>query len=210
MSKKVIVWGATGHAKVLLPIIKKDGYSIVAMVDRNKDVKSPVPMCPVFTSMEDLLKQITFGTSENISFAIAIGGDRGRDRIQIGHQLQEQCFFPLTLVHERAWVAKTAQLGEGSQVLGMAAVSEEVQIGKFSIINTNASVDHESRIGDGCHIMPGATLAGCVEVGDFCTIGSNATIFPRIKIGTGAVVGAGAVVTKDVSAGATVIGVPAK
>jgi UDP-2-acetamido-3-amino-2,3-dideoxy-glucuronate N-acetyltransferase len=42
------------------------------------------------------------------------------------------------------------------------------------------------------------------------SIGSNATILCGITIGQGAIVGAGAVVTKDVPAGATVAGNPAK
>jgi len=42
------------------------------------------------------------------------------------------------------------------------------------------------------------------------SIGSNATILCGVTIGQGAIVGAGAVVTKDVPAGATVAGNPAK
>lgn len=42
------------------------------------------------------------------------------------------------------------------------------------------------------------------------SIGANATILPGLTIGEGAIVGAGAVVTKDVAAGATVVGNPAR
>jgi len=42
------------------------------------------------------------------------------------------------------------------------------------------------------------------------SIGSSVTILCGVTIGEGALVGAGAVVTKDVPAGATVAGVPAK
>jgi UDP-perosamine 4-acetyltransferase len=47
-------------------------------------------------------------------------------------------------------------------------------------------------------------------VGDFAFIGAGATVLPRLKIGRGAVIGAGAVVTKDVPAGSTVAGNPAR
>jgi len=41
-------------------------------------------------------------------------------------------------------------------------------------------------------------------------IGTGAVILPGVTIGEGAVVGAGAVVTKDVAAGSTIMGVPAR
>jgi acetyltransferase-like isoleucine patch superfamily enzyme len=42
------------------------------------------------------------------------------------------------------------------------------------------------------------------------SIGANATVLCGVTIGEGAMVGAGAVVTKDVPAGATVVGNPAE
>ncbi len=51
-------------------------------------------------------------------------------------------------------------------------------------------------------------LATVVERG--ASIGSGATILGGVRIGTGAVVGAGAVVSRDVAAGETVAGNPAR
>jgi UDP-2-acetamido-3-amino-2,3-dideoxy-glucuronate N-acetyltransferase len=51
-------------------------------------------------------------------------------------------------------------------------------------------------------------LTTVVERG--ATIGSGATILGGVRVGAGATVGAGAVVTKDVAAGATVVGNPAR
>lgn len=49
-----------------------------------------------------------------------------------------------------------------------------------------------------------------VEIGDYVFIGPRAIIQPGVKIGDGAIIAAGAVVTKDVSPGKVVGGVPAK
>jgi sugar O-acyltransferase (sialic acid O-acetyltransferase NeuD family) len=208
--KKAIVWGSSGHAKVLRPIIEKSAFRIVAMIDRDPAAVSIIPGCPVFHSLEDLLQASLWEQRENISFAVAIGGDRGKDRIDIHRKLVSRGFLPMKLVHAKAWVADTVQLGDGAQVLGMAAISEEARIGRQTIVNTNASIDHECVIGEGCHVMPGATVAGCVVVGDFCTIGSNATVFPRVRIGACAVVGAGSVVIQNIPENAVAIGVPAR
>jgi len=53
-------------------------------------------------------------------------------------------------------------------------------------------------------------LSGGVEIGSRCLVGAGATILQYLKIGDEVTVGAGSVVTKDVTAGTTVIGVPAK
>ena len=49
-----------------------------------------------------------------------------------------------------------------------------------------------------------------VVIGRNVWIGSNATILPGVRIGDDAVVAAAAVVTKDVPAGAVVVGSPAR
>lgn len=48
------------------------------------------------------------------------------------------------------------------------------------------------------------------RVGRGAFIGVHAVILPGVTVGPGAIVGAGSVVTRDVPAGSTVVGVPAK
>jgi maltose O-acetyltransferase len=49
-----------------------------------------------------------------------------------------------------------------------------------------------------------------VTIGADCWIGGGAVVLPGVTIGDGATIGANAVVTRDVPAGATVAGVPAR
>ena len=141
--KKIIIWGATGQAKVLLPIMAREGYEPVAVVDRNRDAKSIIPGCPIYHALEELPPR----GNEEIFFTIAIGGDRGRDRVQISERLMPLGYRPATLVHQAAWVEPSAEVGDGVQICAMATVAVEARIGAQSIINTNASVDHECVIG---------------------------------------------------------------
>ena len=80
----------------------------------------------------------------------------------------------------------------------------------WHLVNHGAVVDHECVIGDGVHIAPGATLCGCITVERNVMIGAGSVVLPRVVIGASSVIGAGAVVTKDVPAGTTVVGNPAR
>ncbi len=205
----VMIWGGKGHARVLRPILEDAGYRVVLVFDQNPAVPAPFTDIPFLTEERALDEWVATRPSNSLGFVIAVGGENGRERCRLAQSLVQRGVEPVSAIHQRSWVARSALLGAGCHVLAMAAVCVDARLGVQCIVNTNASIDHECIIGDGVHIMPGATLAGCVEVENFATIGSNATVLPRVRIGEEAVVGAGAVVIDDVPPRARVVGSPA-
>lgn len=208
--REVVFWGATGQAKVLNEAISGTEFRLAALID-NRDVVSPLPGVPVLRGEPGLdawLKQHPRHT--DIHAVVAVGGAGGHDRLKLMEVMLAHGLKPLTVIHHTAFIANDAHIGAGCQIMAQAAVCTHVQLGNGVIINTSASVDHDCVIGDGCHIAPGAHLAGEVTVGDCVFIGTGAVVLPHLHIGDRAIVGAGAVVTKDVPAGITVIGNPAR
>jgi UDP-3-O-[3-hydroxymyristoyl] glucosamine N-acyltransferase len=77
-------------------------------------------------------------------------------------------------------------------------------------VNDHVHIAHNCRIGEATIIGACADLCGSLKVGKRCWIAPNCSIRQKLSIGDGAVVGMGAVVVKDVPAGVTVIGNPAR
>lgn len=124
-------------------------------------------------------------------------------------------FSPITLIHETARIGSTTSIDEGSVIFPDAIIEDETVIGKHVYIGYRTLIGHDCRVDDFSVILNYVVLSVTV-VDRFCCVGNHAcTInnYPQIApitLGVFSFVGAGAMVTKDVKAGETVVGIPAK
>lgn len=187
------LYGASGHAKVIIDIIKAQGDMIEGLVDDNPNLNElgGIPVLHDATKLSP--------------FIVSIGNCKLRK--MVAERLN--CEFA-TAIHPTAIISPTAIIGEGTVVMQGAIIQTEVQIGKHCIINTKASIDHECVIGDYVHIAPGCTISGDVQVGEGTWIGVGSTIIQGIRIGKNCIIGAGSVIIKDITDNSKAYGVPCK
>lgn len=102
------------------------------------------------------------------------------------------------------------EIGEGTNILANASISNSSTIGKGCIIYYNVIITHDCTVGDFVELSPNAILLGNVNIGSFSHIGSNATILPHINVGKNVIIGAGSVVTADIPDNCVAYGSPAK
>lgn len=115
-----------------------------------------------------------------------------------------------TVVHPRAIVDGSAELGAGAQILAGSVVGVAARLGADAIVNSGAIVEHDCVVGAHSHIASGAVLAGDVSIGESTHIGLGSRVIQGVTVGSYCVIGAGAVVLGDIPDGATAVGVPAR
>lgn len=190
----LVIIGAGGHAKVLHALAIVAGHSVLGVCDPQLAEQGQTHWrgIPVLGG-DGALKQFD---------PVVVGLINGIGQL-VGSQARENVFarlrqagfnFP-ALVHPAAWVACSARLADGVQVMAGAVIQPDCCIGENTIINTSASVDHDCDIGANVHVAPGATVCGGVRVHDRAFVGSGATLIQGLIVGYGAVVGAGVTLT---------------
>lgn len=106
-------------------------------------------------------------------------------------------------------------VGSGAIISDMTICTSDVRIGCQFHANIYSYIAHDCVIGDYVTLAPRVSINGNTIIEDEVYIGTGAVLRQGtpdhpLRIGRGAVVGMGAVVTKDVAAGVTVIGNPAR
>ncbi len=194
VTDKVYLYGASGHAKVVMDIAKLAGMEVPCLIDDN----------PV---VNELAGSPVVHSADGLSPIIVTIGDC-QIRKEIVQKLGEREY--VTVVHPKSTKAASVKLGYGTVVMAGAIMNPFVDVGNHCIINTGASLDHDVRIGDFVHIAPHSTLCGDVEVGEGTWIGAGTTVIQGIHIGKNCYIGAGSIVVKDIPDNTLCYGNPAR
>jgi len=194
----MIVYGASGHGKVIIEILESMGEPVIEIWD-------DADKAPIWEYV--VKKPVFFGIDISDKMVISIGANATRKKIaeRVGRSVEFG-----KAIHSTAFISKRATVGEGTVVMAGVTVNADTIIGNHCILNTSASIDHDCKLGDYVHISPNATLSGDVEIGEGTHIGSGASIIQGIKIGKWCTIGAGAVIIRDIPDHATAVGNPAR
>lgn len=190
----LIIYGASGHGKVVYDTAVKSGHEIIIFYDDDVN-KARI-----------LDQKVSHQLPEMGNVVIAIGNNKVRKKIAA----QLKLTLGQYLIHPSSVIASNVQIGPGSVVFAGSVINPDVQIGENVIINTHATIEHDCFVDDFAHISPAATLCGTVQIGEGTHIGAGAVVLPNLKIGKWCTIAAGAVVTKDIPDHSKVVGVPGK
>lgn len=204
----MIIVGAGGHAKEILGVLYSKGQTSSVFLYDDITEGLPPKLFDQFTILRnaaDAKNQL----QKDPAFILGVGNPFCR--FQLAQTFLDLGGVLTSIISSNASIGSfNVQLGTGLNIMPYSIITEDVRIGKGTLVHFQACIHHDCVVGNYCELLPGSRLLGKVVVGDYCSIGSGAVVLPRVRIGNRVVVGAGAVVTKDIPDGATVKGVPAK
>jgi len=206
---KILVVGASGHAKVIIDIIERQNeYKIVGLIDSFKEIGETIYDYQVLGTEKDLPQLIE---THNIHGGIiAIGDNWTRMNIYNDIAAHTKNFNFIKAIHPNAVIGKNVSIGSGTVIMAGVVINSDAKIGKQCIINTKSSVGHDAVLKNFSSVAPGVSIGGDVKIGKCSAISLGANIIERVKIGKHTVIGAGALVNKDIASNKVAYGVPAK
>lgn len=204
---KIVVYGAGGHAKVVLDILEREGrYQIVGLIDDDPCREGEEVFGYRILGAGEALEGLRSSGVEGAIIAIGDNETRG----QLARRAEALGLRLVTALHPAARISRGVEIGAGSAVMAGTVINADTVIGENVIINTSATVDHDCQLGPCIHLSPGVHVAGGVRIGHHAHLGIGAVVLPGLSIGHHAIIAAGAVVNRDVPPGVVAAGVPAR
>jgi sugar O-acyltransferase (sialic acid O-acetyltransferase NeuD family) len=161
----------------------------------------------------DYAAKIVSGTRDYVAndadrLLIAIG--EPRTKAKVIETLRGRGANFASFVHPTAKVGNNVRLGDGVVICPHVCIPCDADVGAFVHLNTNTTIAHDTVIGEGSTLSGHCDVTGGAKLGREVFLGSRVTVLPNVTVGERARVGAGSIVVRNVEAGTTVFGNPAK
>lgn len=206
---KIIVYGAGGHARVVVSAARQTGkFEVVCIVDPDGmgDPDEMIQGCFVETGGPEVLERLR---RDRAGAAMVAFGDSQR-RQRAFETLIDAGFHLPPLVHPSAIIDPTSEIGDGVQALALSHVGPSTIIGRGVILNTGCTVEHETTIGEFSTLSPSVSVAGRCTIGNHVFFGLGSNVADQLSVGQYTKVGAGAVVLESIPSHALAVGIPAR
>ncbi len=188
------LYGAGGHAKVVIEILEANQIKISGIYDDAKVLDD-------FLGYPVRLPEMEIADS----VIITIGDGLIRKKIAMKYPVDyAKAIYPDAIISPRALI------GAGTVVMQGAVIQSCATIGMHCIINTGATIGHDCTIENFAHVSSNATLCGEVMVGEGSWIGAGSTVIQKVNIGKWSIIGAGSVVVEDIPDGVLAYGNPCR
>ena len=198
-------WGREVYAAATRTEAYRNGeYDIKGFLDSKLDAfdgfKGDYP--PIICSPEE------YQIQNNDVFFIALGEPKWRK--YYAEMMEQKGAEFISIIATGAYINPTAQIGVGSFVSGWSVISDNVILGRHTVVHVFADLGHDAIVGDYSTIEAYCFMGGFSEVGSESVMHVRSTLIRKKKIGDKVEVGTSSVVMRNVKDESHVFGIPAQ
>lgn len=175
----MFVFGTSTLGEIVLDVCSALGDAVEGFFD---DFNYEEAFCgvPILGGMKALMSDLRVRES---GVFVAIGENRKRQHVY--ERLKHRGISFPRIIHPRAWVEPSAQLGPGNLVLAGVYIGTQTKIGACNLIFPGVCFSHHNRIGDFNFFAPNVAVGGYARMGAHCHIRMNSVIEPYIHVQNG-------------------------
>lgn len=214
MTESLVIIGAGGFGREVLDIVdainaqsQTPRWQVLGVVD---DAPAPINLERLAARGVEFLggTEVPVGWTTPVFYALGIGNPKVR-RI-LAERYDAAQLKAATLVHPSVTTGFGVEVGPGAVICAGVRLTTNIRIGRHVHLNLNVTVGHDTALGDFVSINPLASISGDCVIESEVLVGVAGVVLNGLTVGIGSTVGGSACVVRDVPAGVTVKGVPAK
>lgn len=115
-----------------------------------------------------------------------------------------------TVVHPSVDLPPSCAVGPGAVLLAGCVLTAAVRLGRHVVCMPGVTLTHDDTVDDYATLCAGVTLGGGVSVGEAAYLGMAASVREGVQVGADSLLGMGSVLLRDLPAGQTWAGNPAR
>ncbi|MFP4845901.1 acetyltransferase [Winogradskyella sp. PE311] len=205
--KNIVIYGASGHGKMIADIILKNNeYNIIGFIDSYRPINDNIYGFKVIGNL-DMLHQLI---EEQDIYGAIIGIGDNYTRRNVYHKIAEisPSIEFISAIHPSAILANDVKIPQGVVIMPNVVINANAKIGEFTLLNTKSSLGHDSVMSNFSSLASGAIISGNVKIGTCSAICLSASIIQNIVIGNHTIIGAGSLVLKSIGDYKQAFGLP--
>lgn len=202
---EVLLIGASGLAREVASAMADSHWNVVGILDDDASLHGSQ------ISGVDVIGGLNMTSERDELLLICLGSGSSRrkvvDRLAVAGVSVDRY---ATFIDATARIPSTVTMGPGSIVLAGCVLTADLSVGRHVVLMPLVVLTHDDIVEDFVTIAAGVSVGGYAVLAEESYLGMNCSVRQRITVGKAAVVGMGSVVVKDVPAGETWVGIPAR